>query len=176
MSNAIDEVYKEGILIKFVMQKLINHLPMQVGKSKILDSGIKSIKATYYEQSQDWSLPFKTFPISIYFLKSSYLYIIIHFVYCSSCHSELIFLKKRSRAHSCAYLWNQTWLLFFSLLQVELILRNETEFLLFTQMREAFFFSALSMANGHPVHLPRKGACCGFYTEWWFVSRCHSGS
>lgn len=28
----------------------------------------------------------------------------------------------------------------FSLLQVELILRNETEFLLFTQMREAFFF------------------------------------
>lgn len=49
MSNAIDEVYKESILIKFVMQKLINHLPMQVGKSKILDSGIKSIKATYYE-------------------------------------------------------------------------------------------------------------------------------
>lgn len=67
MSNAIDEVYKEGTLIKFVMQKLINHLPMQVGKSKILDSRIISIKATYYEQNQDWSLPFKTFPISIYF-------------------------------------------------------------------------------------------------------------
>lgn len=49
MSNAIDEVYKEGALIKFAMQILINHLLMQVGKSKVLDSGITSIKVTYYE-------------------------------------------------------------------------------------------------------------------------------
>lgn len=49
MSNAIDKAYREGALIKYVMKILINHLLMQVGKSKVLDSGITSIKVTYDE-------------------------------------------------------------------------------------------------------------------------------